>query len=46
MRTAEIKRKTAETDVFLSLNLDGSGISEINTGVGFAVDINIKSAMP
>ena len=35
MRTAEIKRKTAETDVFLSLNLDGSGISEINTGVGF-----------
>lgn len=35
MRTAEIKRKTAETDVLLSLNLDGSGISEINTGVGF-----------
>ena len=35
MRTAEIKRKTAETDIFVSLNIDGSGKSEINTGVGF-----------
>ena len=35
MRTAEINRKTNETDIRLSLNLDGSGKSEINTGVGF-----------
>ncbi len=35
MRTAEIIRKTKETDIKLSLNLDGSGKSEINTGVGF-----------
>ena len=35
MRTAEIIRKTAETDIALSLNLDGSGTNAINTGVGF-----------
>ena len=35
MRTAEIKRKTAETDIYLCLNIDGSGKSDINTGVGF-----------
>lgn len=35
MRTAEIKRKTAETDIFLRLDLDGCGKSEIDTGVGF-----------
>ena len=35
MRTAEIKRKTAETDISLSLNLDGSGRSDIATGCGF-----------
>lgn len=35
MRNAEISRKTAETDIFLSLALDGSGKSEIDTGVGF-----------
>ena len=35
MRTAEIKRKTAETDIVLKLNADGSGKSDINTGVGF-----------
>lgn len=35
MRTAEIKRKTAETDIALSINLDGSGVSQINTGCGF-----------
>lgn len=35
MRTAEIVRKTKETDIYLSLNIDGSGKSEINTGVGF-----------
>ena len=35
MRTAEINRKTAETDIALSINLDGSGKAEIATGVGF-----------
>ncbi len=35
MRTAEINRKTAETDIVLSINLDGSGVSQINTGCGF-----------
>ena len=35
MRTAEIKRKTAETDIALKLNVDGTGASEIKTGVGF-----------
>lgn len=35
MRTSEIKRTTAETDIDLSLNLDGKGISEISTGCGF-----------
>ena len=35
MRISEIHRKTNETDIRLSLNLDGSGISEINTGIGF-----------
>ena len=35
MRTAELKRKTAETDITLSLNLDGTGKYEISTGVGF-----------
>ena len=34
-RTAEISRKTAETDIRLSLDLDGSGKSEIDSGVGF-----------
>lgn len=35
MRIAEIKRKTAETDIELFLDLDGSGKSELNTGCGF-----------
>lgn len=35
MRSAEIIRKTNETDITLSLNLDGKGESEINTGCGF-----------
>ncbi|MBE6616552.1 MAG: imidazoleglycerol-phosphate dehydratase HisB [Ruminococcaceae bacterium] len=35
MRIAEINRKTAETDISLKLDLDGSGKSEINTGCGF-----------
>ena len=35
MRTSACNRKTAETDIKLSLNLDGSGASEIQTGCGF-----------
>ena len=35
MREASINRKTAETDIRLQLNLDGSGKSEIDTGCGF-----------
>ena len=35
MRTAQIIRKTAETDIMLTLNLDGTGKSQIKTGVGF-----------
>ncbi len=35
MRTFEITRKTAETDIVLSLNLDGTGKSNISTGCGF-----------
>lgn len=34
-RIAECTRKTRETDIALSLNLDGSGVSEIHTGIGF-----------
>ena len=35
MRKAELKRKTGETNISLSLNLDGSGKGDINTGCGF-----------
>lgn len=35
MRKAEIKRKTAETDIVLTLDLDGTGKSDIDSGVGF-----------
>lgn len=35
MRKAEIVRKTAETDIKLSLNIDGKGESNIDTGCGF-----------
>ena len=35
MRKSEIIRKTAETNIELSLSLDGSGVSKINTGCGF-----------
>jgi imidazoleglycerol-phosphate dehydratase len=35
MRTSTINRRTAETDISLTLNLDGTGASEINSGCGF-----------
>ena len=34
-RIAEIARETAETQIQLRLNLDGTGTSSISTGVGF-----------
>lgn len=55
-RTAKIDRKTAETQIELELNLDGSGQSDIETGVGFfdhmlelftkhgAIDLKIRAA--
>ena len=35
VRTGEIDRKTAETDVHVTLTLDGQGAGERRTGVGF-----------
>ena len=34
-RTAEISRRTAETDITLSLTVDGQGRADISTGIGF-----------
>jgi len=35
MRTAEVKRRTGETDITIKLNLDGSGKSDIESKLGF-----------
>ena len=35
MREAELKRKTTETNIEMSLQLDGCGASCVNTGCGF-----------
>src|SRR5512140_3246847 len=54
-RSAKIQRKTAETDIQLELNLDGFGLAEVSTGVGFfdhmltllakhaAIDLKLKA---
>ena len=34
-RTAAVKRNTRETDISVALTLDGTGESDINTGIGF-----------
>ena len=34
-RAAEIRRETKETQIYVSIDLDGTGKSEINTGIGF-----------
>ena len=35
MRKSQIKRETRETSIDMSLNLDGQGIAQIDTGIGF-----------
>lgn len=35
MRTASIERKTSETEISVELNLDGTGLYEVSTGIGF-----------
>jgi len=35
LRTGEVSRRTRETDVYVKVNLDGSGASDVVTGVGF-----------
>lgn len=47
-RTAQIDRKTGETDIKLSLDLDGSGAGERNSGIGFLdhmLDLLAKHAL-
>jgi imidazoleglycerol-phosphate dehydratase len=56
MRKAEITRKTGETDITVKLNIDGGGVSDIETGIGFfdhmltalskhsGIDITVKAA--
>ncbi|EGD57939.1 imidazoleglycerol-phosphate dehydratase [Novosphingobium nitrogenifigens DSM 19370] len=35
MRTGSITRTTAETDIAVSVNLDGTGVYDVSTGIGF-----------
>lgn len=35
MRTAKVNRKTKETDIYCEINIDGAGLNEISTGIGF-----------
>ncbi|MDG6243123.1 MAG: imidazoleglycerol-phosphate dehydratase HisB [Methanolobus sp.] len=35
MRKADIERKTSETDIKIELDIDGQGIADISTGIGF-----------
>ena len=37
MRTGSVKRKTKETDIEVSIDLDGKGTSNISTGIGFLI---------
>jgi len=56
MRTATVERKTKETEIFVALDLDGNGSSDIATGIGFldhmldsfarhsAIDLKLRAA--
>jgi imidazoleglycerol-phosphate dehydratase len=56
MRTGEVKRKTKETDIEVAVDLDGTGVSAVATGIGFLdhmldllarhsrIDIRVKAA--
>ncbi|MEM6850532.1 MAG: imidazoleglycerol-phosphate dehydratase HisB [Pseudomonadota bacterium] len=35
MRTATVERKTKETEIFVSVDLDGEGVYDVDTGIGF-----------
>ena len=35
MRTAEVSRNTLETQIVASINIDGTGVSQLSSGLGF-----------
>ena len=39
MRSATIKRKTKETDIEVSVNLDGTGVASVVTGICFLISM-------
>lgn len=45
MRKAEIIRETNETKIYISIDLDGSGYADINTGLGFFDHMNTQIAV-